>query len=430
MLYLDILFILLLTLINGLLAMSELAVVSSRRTRLVHMAGEGSRGARMALRLIGDPGRFLSTVQIGITLVGILAGAVSGATIAERLGAWLDTLPSVAPNGDAIAIGLLVLCITYLSLIVGELVPKRIAMNNPERVASAVARPMNLLSRIAAPAVWLLKASTEAVLHALGLNEPKESTVTEEEVKSLIAEGTQAGIFVPQEREMIEGVLRLADRPVRAIMTPRTEIYWLDADADHEATMRKLEETRFSRLLVCKGSVDHAVGVVHTKDLLPRTLRGEAVKVDEAMVPPLAVSETTPVLRLLDLFRRGGVHMAVILDEYGITQGVATPTDILEAIAGDLSEQGDEAEPPMVQREDGSWLVDGSLPIDEFEDRLGLRDLAKTGAFHTVAGFVLHHLGRLPGTGETFDYKGARFEVVDMDGRRIDKILVTLPKVG
>jgi putative hemolysin len=300
-------------------------------------------------------------------------------------------------------------------------------MNNPERVASAVAQPMNLLSRIAAPAVWLLKASTEAVLHALGLNEPKESTVTEDEVRSLIAEGTQAGIFVPQEREMIDGVLRLADRPVRAIMTPRTEIFWLDIDADREAIIRKLEEAQFSRLLVCKGSVDHAVGVAHTKDLLRRSLRGEAVNVDDAMVPPLAVPETTPVLRLLDFFRRGGVHMALIVDEYGVTQGIATPTDILEAIAGDLPEHGDEASSPIVRREDGSWLVDGSLPIDELEDRLGLRELTAIGRFDTVAGFVLHHLGRLPATGESFDYKGARFEVVDMDGRRIDKIVVTLP---
>lgn len=427
MLYLDILFILLLTLINGLLAMSELAVVSSRRARLAGMADRGNRGARVALRLIGDPGRFLSTVQIGITLVGILAGAVSGATIAARLGAWLDTLPLLAPNGEAIAIGLVVLCITYLSLIVGELVPKRIAMNDPERVASAVAQPMNLLSRIAAPAVWLLKASTEAVLRALGLNEPKESTVTEDEVKSLIAEGTQAGVFVPQEKEMIEGVLRLADRPVRAIMTPRTDISWLDIDADREAILRKLEEARFSRLLVCKGSVDHAVGVTHTKNLLARSLRGETVSIDAAMAPVSAVPETTPVLRLLDLFRRGGVHMALIVDEYGITQGIATPIDILEAIAGDLPEPGDDDEPPIVRRQDGSWLVDGSLPIDELEDRLGLRGLAAIGRFDTVAGFVLHHLGRLPATGEAFDYKGARFEVVDMDGRRIDKIVVTLP---
>jgi putative hemolysin len=351
-------------------------------------------------------------------------GAMPGAAL---LGAWLDTLPLVASNGEEIAIGLVVLCITYLSLIVGELAPKRIAMNDPERVAAAVAQPMNLLSRIAGPAVWLLKASTEAVLRALGLNQPKDSTVTEDEVKSLIAEGTEAGVFVPLEREMIEGVLRLADRPVRAIMTPRTEIFWLDIDADRQATLLKLEEARFSRLLVCKGSVDHAVGMVHAKDLLPRSLRGEAVSIDEAMAPVPAVPDTTPVLRLLDLFRRGGVHMALIVDEYGITQGIATPIDILEAIAGDLPEQGDDADPPIVRRQDGSWLVDGSLPIDELEDRLGLRGLAANGRFDTVAGFVLHHLGRLPATGEAFDYKGTRFEVVDMDGRRIDKIVVTLP---
>lgn len=428
MLYLEILIILLLTAINGLLAMSELAVVSSRRTRLDQMARTGNRGARLALRLIGDPGRFLSTVQIGITSVGILLGAVSGATVAGRLGIWLDRFPIVTPNGDTIAIVLVVISITYLSLIVGELVPKRIAMNGPERVASAVALPMHLLSRVAAPAVWLLKTSTEALLRVLSLHESRVATITQEEVKSIIAEGTQTGVFVLQEREMIEGVLRLADRQVRVIMTGRTEIFWLDLDGDREATIRKLEETRFSRLLVCRGSIDHAVGVVHTKDILPRTLRGEPVRLDEVMVPPLVVVETTSVLKLLDLFRRTGVHMAVIVDESGITQGVATPTDILEAIAGDLPEPGEEAGTPIVRREDGSWLVDGLLPIDEFEDRIGLRGLSEDSDFYTIAGFVLQQLGHLPTAGETFEHKGARFEVVDMDGRRIDKILVALSK--
>jgi putative hemolysin len=426
--YLEILLILLLTAVNGLLAMSELAVVSARRTRLDQMARTGKPGARLALGLVGDPGRFLSTVQIGITLVGILLGAVGGATVAGRLGAWLDGFPLVAPNGDTIAIVLVVICITYLSLIVGELVPKRIAMNSPERVAAAVALPMHLLSRSAAPAVWLLKASTEAVLRALSQHDAKASAITHDEVKSIVAEATHTGVFVLQEREMIEGVLRLADRQVRVIMTGRAEIFWLDLDQQLDAAMRTLGETRFSRLLVCRGSIDQTVGVVHTKDILPRALRGEPIALDKVMVPPLVVIETMPVLKLLDLFRRTGTHMAVIVDEYGMTQGVATPTDILEAIAGDLPEPGQDAGTSIVRRDDGSWLVDGLLPIDEFEDRVGMRGLTEDGDFYTVAGFVLHRLGRLPAAGEAFEHKGARFEVIDMDGRRIDKILVMPPE--
>ena len=426
MVYVEIVFVVLLTMLNGVLAMSELAVVSSRRARLEHMAGTGDRGARAALKLIDDPGRFLSTVQIGITLIGILAGAVSGATLADRLGDWLDTFAPLAGRGDTIAIPLVVVSITYLSLVVGELVPKRIAMSNPERVAAMVARPMFKMSRIAAPAVWLLRVSTEAALRLLRIPQTQSSTVTEEEVKSLIAEGTRAGIFVPQEKAMIEGVLRLADRPVVAIMTPRQNVMWVDIDASAEAARRILADSRFSRLPVCEGAVDHAVGVVHTKTLLPKALRGEPIELKESMVPALIVPESTPVLALLDRFRREGVHMAIIVDEYGTTQGIATPTDILQAIAGHLAETGEDEGSGLVRRADGTWLVDGRLPIDEFEDRVSLRGLSGSGDFHTVGGFVLNRLGHLPAVGESFEELGARFEVIDMDGRRIDKVLVQL----
>ncbi len=426
MVYVEIAFVVLLTVLNGLLAMSELAVVSSRRARLEHMATAGDRGARAALKLIDDPGRFLSTVQIGITLIGILAGAVSGATLANRLGHWLDTFPLLAGRGDTIAIPLVVVSITYLSLVVGELVPKRIAMSRPERIATLVARPMFAMSRVTAPAVWLLRLSTEAALRLLHIDQTKETTITEEEVKSLIAEGTRAGIFVPQEKAMIEGVLRLADRPAVAIMTPRQELVWLDLDAPPEATRQILATSRFSRLPVCQGAVDHAVGVVHTKTLLPRALLGEQIDLQESMVPALIVPESTPVLSLLDRFRGESVHMAIIVDEYGMTQGIATPTDILEAIAGHLVEVGEESTRPLVRRSDGTWLVDGLLPMDAFEDGVGLRGLAGSGGFHTVGGFILHRLGHLPVVGESVEALGARFEVIDMDGRRIDKVLVQL----
>jgi putative hemolysin len=429
MLYFEILFILLLTLTNGLLAMSELAIVSARRSRLRHMAGLGDRRALVALRLIDDPSRFLATVQVGITLVGVLAGAFGGATIANHLGDWLDTFPAVAPYGDAVGIGVVVVAITYLSIVVGELVPKRVALANPERVASTIARPMSLLSRLARPVVWLLKTSTDAILRLLGLSRVREATVTEDEVKSLIAEGTRAGIFMPQEREMIEGVLRLADRPVRVIMTPRTDIVWLGVDADRDAISRIVSEHRFSRLPVCEDTVDHVVGVVHTKDLLPIVLKGEPLDLRSAMTPILIVPDSTPVLKLLDRFRRERVHVAVVVDEYGVTEGIVTLTDVLEAIVGEFPERGEVFEPLIVQREDGTWLVDGTLPIDELEDRLQLPGLREETPADTVAGFVLHRLGHLPTSGESFAHRGLRFEVVDMDGRRIDKILIRRPSI-
>jgi len=424
MLVFELAFVLVLTFVNGLLAMSELAIVSSRRARLDHIARAGSRGAQTALRLIDDPGRFLSTVQIGITLVGILAGAYSGATLAEQFGTWLDQFAIFAPNGEAIAIGIVVLAITYLSLIVGELVPKRIAMNNPERIAVWVARPLDILSRFAAPVVWLLRTSTEAVLRTLRLHESAAEPVSEEDVKSLVAEGTRAGTFEPQEKEMIEGVLRLANRSVRSVMTPRTEIFWVDSNESQDELIMELREAAYSRLLVCDGTVDRAVGTVKTKDILAMVLRAEPIKIRDIMEPPISVPENLPLLKLLEIFRRKGVHMAIVIDEHKVTQGIVTTTDILESIAGNLPERGEEPGPSIVKRPDGSWLVDGLLPIDEFEDSTGLRGLSENGDFETVAGFVLQHLKVLPNPGLGFDYRDKRFEILDMDGRRIDKILV------
>jgi putative hemolysin len=427
MAFIEVFLVLVLILLNGLFAMSELALVSARRVRLQHLAEAGQRGARVAIRLIEDPSRFLATVQIGISLVAVVAGAFGGATLGNRLGNWLDRWPGVAPHGNTIAIGLVVVAITYLSLVLGELVPKRVALASPERVASLVAPLMNLLSRLAAPAVAVLKVSTDATLRLLGLSGTRETAITEEEVKALIDEGTRAGIFVPQEREMIAAVLRLADRPVRVIMTPRPEVVWLDERADAEAIRMTLQQSRFSRFPVCQGSIDHAVGIVHAKDLLPAALNSERIELKRYMVPSLFVHDRTPVLKLLDLFRRERLHMAIVVDEFGATEGVATPIDILESIAGELPERGEEMELSLVQREDGSWLVDGAMPIDEFEDRLGLRGLRAAGDFHTMAGFVLQQLGRLPMVGEGFDLNGTRFEVVDMDGRRIDKVLIRPP---
>lgn len=418
MLALELAAVLALTLVNGLLAMSELAVVSSRKVRLEQMAGQGSRGARAALKLIDDPSRFLSTVQIGITLVGVLAGAFSGATLGLRLGTWLDRFAWIAPNGTAVGAAVTVVAITYLSLVVGELVPKRIALSRPERIAALIARPMRALSLVAAPAVWLLQASTEGVLKLLGLSTVRETAVTEDEVKSLIAEGTEAGVFMPQEQEMIEGVLRLADRPVRLIMTPRAKIAWVDVSADAGSVLDQARAHRFSRLIVCEGAVDRPVGFIHIRDLLPGA---EATSLAACTSPLLYVPDRSTVLNLLNRFKKEKAHLAVVVDEYGTLEGLVTLTDVIEAIAGDLPERGEEPGPGIVQRDDGSWLADGTLPTDEVEAATGI-DMG--GEVEMLAAFVLDHLGRIPTAGARFEHGGARFEVVDMDGNRVDKVLI------
>jgi putative hemolysin len=408
---------------NALLAMSELAVISSRRSRLQNLVKRRHRGARAALRLLENPTDFLSTVQIGITLIGVLAGAFSGATLAGQLGEWLDSWPAIAPYGQPTAIVAVVLAITYVSLVLGELVPKSIALNDPERIACAMAPTMRSLARIAAPAVWLLRNSTEGLLRAFGLTRRRSLTVTEEEVRMLVAEGTRAGVFMPKEREMIEGVLRLADRTARAVMTPRTEVAWLDIAATPLDIAAAIEQRRLSRFPVCQDTIDNPLGIVHTKDLARVALAGHRVVLGAVLVPPLVVLDGTPVLKLLEVFRKEGVHMAIVVDEYGATQGVVTLADILEAVAGTLPELGSDLATALVKRADGSWLVDGSVGIDEFEDRFGVSGLRGSRTFDTVAGYALSKLGRLPVVGDTFADRNGHYEIIDMDGRRIDRLI-------
>jgi putative hemolysin len=427
MLAAEIAIIVLLTLMNGVFAMSELAVVSSRRARLQAMADAGNAGARTALRLMNDPSRFLSTVQIGITLVGVVAGAFGGATLGARFGARLDTMPLFGGYGEVIGYGTVVVAITYLTIVLGELIPKRIALKNPERMAALVARPMRGLSKAAAPFVWLLGATTDALLRLLGLHGAREATVTEEEVRSMISEGARTGVFAPEEKEMIDGVLRLADRTVRAIMTPRLDVVWLDPGRPVDALLEEIRSSTHSRYPVCRGSLDQIVGIADTRDLLADAVRGRPFDLAASAVKPLVVHDGTPVLKLLDLMKASGLHLAIVVDEYGSVEGVVSTTDILESIAGDLPEPGEAPEVAAVRREDGSWLVDGRMPVDEFEDTVGLRNLRDLGDFHTVAGFVLYALGHVPATGEVFRHAGFRFEVVDMDARRIDRILVVPP---
>ena len=420
----EILIVLALVLLNGYFAMSELAVVSARPARLEALARKGSRGARLALALARDPGRMLSTVQIGITLVGIITGAFGGATLAEPLDDALARLPSLAPVSAEIAYTLVVLAITYLSLIVGELVPKHLALRAPERIASLVAPVIDLLSRISTPAVWLLEKSSLFVLRLLGSEVQPRETVTEEEVRTLIAEGTRTGVFHKQEQEMIIRVLRLADRPVRAIMTPRVELVWLDVEDDPAEIARVIKESGHSRFVIGKGSLDDVLGVVHVRSLLDACLAGRTLDLRAAVRPALVVHDNMPVLRALEALRQARVSMALVVDEYGEVEGVVTVEDVLEAVVGDMPERRLGEEPTIIRREDGSLLMDGLLPLDEVKLTLGFESLPDEKTYHTLAGFILAQFGRVPEEGQTVAYGGWRFEVVDMDGRRIDKVLV------
>jgi putative hemolysin len=419
----DLLVIAFLIILNGFFAMSELAVISSRRARLEHMAEENVRGARKALRLLDEPTRFLSTVQVGITLVGVFAGAYSGATLAEPLSRVLPD--SIDPYSYPVALGIVVVGISYLSLVVGELVPKRIAFNNPERMAVAVAPFMARLSVAGAPIVWLLRHSTDALVKLLRIPDKPETSVTEEEVKLLIAEGARTGVFHAAERDMIDGVLRLADRPVRSVMTPRTEVVWIDLDDPPERIRTEIADSGHSRYPAGRKGLDELEGIIHTKYLFDQVARTGSFDLTASLKGPLVVHEATPVLKLLEMFRENPVHMAVVVDEYGVLEGIVTPTDILTAIAGELPEDiADIDEPSAVRRDDGSWLIDGMLGIHDAERLLDRKDMRGDEDFETLAGFVLSRLGRIPQIGEHFEWNGLRFEIVDMDGRRIDRILV------
>ena len=422
--------VVLLIFINGIFAMSEIAVVSARKTRLQQWAEEGNAKARAALELANNPNQFLATIQIGITLIGILAGAFGGATIARELAVILSDITWLEPYGHLLSLALVVVVITYLSLIVGELVPKRLALNNPERLAMAIAAPMQALSRVAYPAVHLLGLSTEFLLRALGIRPSTEPPVTEEEIRALIEQGTQAGMFEEAEQEMVERVFRLGDRRVSAVMTPRTEIVWLDREASAEEIRHIITESVHSRFLVAEGSLDNVLGVVHAKDLLAHLLSEQVVDLEATLEQPLYVPESMRALKVLELFKQSGTHIALVIDEYGGIQGLVTPSDILEAIVGDLPEAGEQVDPLAVQREDGSWLLDGMLPVDEFKDLFDLGELPgeDQGIYQTLAGFVIMQLGRIPAAADYFVWEGLKIEVVDMDGNRIDKVLVTPPR--
>jgi putative hemolysin len=416
-----------LILVNGLFAMAELSLFSSRATRLRQLGQEGSRGARAALRLLDDPTRFLSTVQFYITLIGVLAGVYSGARFAAPLADWLARFELLAPVVrylDTTAYGIVVVGVTFLSLIIGELVPKRWALTNPEAIAARLAPLMEALALVSKPFVWVLQGSTELVVRLLGLRATTSRAVSEEEIRSMIAEATHTGIFHVAEHQMIEGVLRLPDRTVRSIMIPRGDVVWLDAADSRETVWNAVRTSGHSRYPVCRGQLDELVGVVMTGDLAEWLGNREAGELAARARAPLIVHESTRILRLLELFRESKMHFAVIVDEHGSIEGVVTPSDILTAIAGELPEAASEEPAEAVARDDSSWLVDGSMSIDDVERLLERGNMRSGDDYTTLAGFVLAQLGHLPTTGESFRWRGFRFVVVDMDGRRIDKLLI------
>jgi putative hemolysin len=426
--WLDLVLILALIALNGLLSMSELAIVSSREARLKAMAKSGSRGAKCALDLAAEPGRFLSSVQIGITLIGILAGAYSGASLGEPVGQRLARLGLEAEAARTVGFGIVIVVTTFASLVIGELVPKQFALRNPEFIAAMVSRPMGWLSRLTAPFVWLLDRTSALIFRLLGLSRETKNVVTAEELHLVVAEAQTAGVLEESERAIISGIVRLADRPVREVMTPRTDIDWIDIRCTGEDVRAALSETTHSRIPVAEGSVDNIVGVVSTRDILTCLLDGQELDLRTLTRTAPVIPDLMDAMDALAVLRSAEVPLALVHDEYGHLDGIVTPGSILSALAGAFAHDIEEGEePPCLEREDGSWLVSGSATADLLADRIGV-NMPNEREYSTVAGFALSVLKRIPETGEVFKFDGYRFEVVDMDGRKIDKLLVNRPK--
>ncbi len=417
----ELLIIAFLIFMNNILAMSEVALLAARKARLQSQMNDGDGRARLALRLLDNPNQFLSVIQIGITLIDVLTGAIGGVTLAAFLSRELEKIPALAPYSETLGLIVVVLTLTYLSLILGELVPKRIAMQNPERIASIAAGPMLLLSRILSPIVRFLSASTELVLRIVGLKTSGDPPVTEEEIHVLMDQGTQAGIFEAAEQDMVQGVFRLNDRRVSSLMTPRTEISWLDISNTLEEIRLKIASDPYSRFPVCQGSLDNVLGMVKARDLLVPSLAGEPVQLKKCLQPALFIPESALASRALEIFKENGRELVLVIDEFGGIQGLLTINDIIEEIVGDI-ELG---EPQATQRQDGSWLLDGMLSVDDFKEIFHIRDMPEEANFETLGGFVMMSLGRIPRPSDFFEWQGLRFEIMDMDARRVDKVLVT-----
>ena len=418
---LQILIIIAVILINAVFVLSEMSVASSRKARLQQRVNEGDRGANTALRLLENPNLFLATVQIGITLVSVLVGAVGGVTLSEPLSALFMQIPVLAPFAESLALGIVVVAITFVSIILGELVPKRIALHNPERIASVLAGPMIIVSRILTPFVWLLGKITDFVLKTLGVKPGSEPPVTEEEIQLLIDQGTQAGVFEEAEHDMVEGVFSLGDQRVYSLMTPRTGVVYLDVSDSVEEIREKIANSEFSRFPVRQGTLDVILGIVKARDLLVRSLGNEPIKLKDLLKPAFFIPETMFASRALEIFKEKGTEILLVIDEFGGLQGLLTINDIIEEIVGQIELE----EPQATQRQDGSWLLDGMLEVDEFKEIFKLTGLPHEEEYETLSGFVMVSLGRVPQTADHFEWHGLRFEIIDMDGRRVDKVLVT-----
>lgn len=423
----DILLLLVLVLLNGVFALSEIAIVSSRRARLVQMAEGGSSGARHALALASDPTRFLSSVQVGITSIGILNGAIGEGAIAGSIRTALETVPSLAPYAQGLSLALMVVILTYVSLILGELVPKRLALTHPEAVAAVIARPMEVLASIGRPIVRLLSLSTDGILRLFGIRQQKQSGVTADEIRVMLEQGAEEGVFLETEHVMVTNVLNLDDRHVGAVLTPRASVVYLDLQDAPEVTRQKLRDEPHNVLPVCEGGLDHVLGFVRSKTVLEELLGGHPVDLAALAEPPLFVPESMTLMKLLEGFKRTHLPVALVVDEFGSVAGLVSLTDVISSIVGDLPTTADD-EPMIVRRDDGSWLMDGGLDLDTLTRTLDAADLLTTEDrqhYHTLGGFAMLVLGQVPRTGDRFERGGFTFEIVDMDANRVDKVLVT-----
>jgi putative hemolysin len=426
----DVIIILLLVILNGALAMSELAIVSSRRTRLKAMARAGRHGAQTALDLAAEPGRFLSTVQSGITLIAILSGAFSGAALGGPVGQRFAFLGLSRETAETLGFTTVIILTTYASLVIGELVPKQIALRSPEPIAVIVALPMRWLARFMTPFAWLLDRSSGLVFRLLRMSRESEDQVTAEDLQLVVAEAATAGVLEESERQLISSVVRLADRPVREVMTPRTEVAWIDVDGDEETIRRKLVEASHNRIPVAEGSVDTLIGVVQARDVVGRLIAGEPIDLRALMKPAPIVPDQLDAMDAMTVLRDSEVPMAFVHDEYGHFEGLVTPGNLLTALTGKFLSSADfDTDPPLVERDDGSWWVSGSLSADAMADTLCFR-LPEDRDYGTAAGFALSILKHIPEVGERFTYRGWRFEIADMDGRKIDKLFASEIKQG
>jgi putative hemolysin len=424
--FLEILVIFLLILLNGFFSMSEISLVSARKIRLEQRAEEGDRGAKDALKLTESANNYLSAVQVGITLIGILTGAVGGATLADKISVGFKQIPWLAPYASGVSLALVVLLTTYFSLVLGELIPKRLGMNDPEKVASSVAGVMRFISWVTTPVIRLLSWSTDVGLRLLGAQKSAEPPITQNEIKVLMEQGTQVGVFNEAEQDMVEGVFRLNDRAIDALMTPRTSIEWLDLKDDPEEIFEQVLVSSHSRFPVADGTLDNVIGIVSTKDLYEQRLSGAPFDLKSLTQKPLFIPESTPASKTLEMVKAAGVHEALVIDEYGGLLGMVTLFDVLESIVGEIPSQDEETSSEVIRREDGSYLIDGLLPVDEFKELFDIEELPdeeKIG-FQTVGGFVMNQIGSIPSPGDHFEVHNLRIEVVDMDGHRVDKILV------